>query len=102
MSLDPNLGMVERIATALGPLRTRMVFVGGTATGLLITDPMAPAIRATKDVDVIVEVATHGGYYQIEKALRLQGFRNDTRDCPDKGGYAEGRPSGSLDVEPVA
>ena len=68
MSLDPNLGMVERIATALGPLRTRVIFVGGTATGLLITDPMAPAIRATKDVDVIVEVATHGGYYQIEKA----------------------------------
>ena len=69
MSLDPNLGMVERIAAALGPLLPRMVFVGGT-----------PATRVTKDVDVIVEVATHGGYFQVEKALRLQGFRNDTRE----------------------
>jgi predicted nucleotidyltransferase len=78
--LDPNLGMVERIAAALGPLRERVVFVGGSATGLLITDPMAAAIRATKDVDVIVEVGTHGGYYRFEEALRDQGFRNDTRE----------------------
>ena len=67
MNLDPNLGMVERIAAALGPLRERVVFVGGSATGLLITDPLAAAIRVTKDVDVIVEVATHNGYYQVEE-----------------------------------
>jgi len=77
---DPNLTMVERIAKALGPLRERVVFVGGSATGLLITDPLAPAIRVTKDVDVIVEVATHGTYYQVEKELRTLGFRNDTRE----------------------
>jgi predicted nucleotidyltransferase len=80
VSLDPNLGMVERIAAALGPLRDRVVFVGGSATGLLITDLLAAAIRVTKDVDVIVEVATQGGYYQVEKALRAQGFRNDTSE----------------------
>jgi predicted nucleotidyltransferase len=80
VSLDPNLDMVERIAAALGALRERVVFVGGSATGLLITDPMAVAIRVTKDVDVIVEVATHGRYYQIEEALRAQGFRNDTSE----------------------
>ena len=80
MSLDPNLGMVERIAPALGPLRNQVVFIGGSATGLLITDPMAAAIRVTKDVDVIVEVTTHGGYYRVEKALRAQGFRNDTSE----------------------
>ena len=80
MRLDPNLDMLERIAAALGPLRDRVVFVGGAATGLLITDPMAAAVRVTKDVDVIVEVASQGGYFQIEKALRVQGFRNDTRE----------------------
>jgi len=80
VNLDPNLGMVERIAAALGPLRERVVFVGGSATDLLITDPLAAAIRVTKDVDVIVEVATHGGYYQVEEDLRDQGFRNDTRE----------------------
>jgi len=55
VNLDPNLGMVERIAAALGPLRERVVFVGGSATDLLITDPLAAAIRVTKDVDVIVD-----------------------------------------------
>ncbi len=80
MNPDPNLSMVERIATALGPLRERVVFVGGSATGLLITDPLAPPIRVTKDVDVIVEVATHSTYYQVEKELRTLGFRNDTRE----------------------
>ena len=29
---------------------------------------------------MIVEVATHGGYIQVEEALRLQGFRNDSRE----------------------
>jgi predicted nucleotidyltransferase len=72
--------MVERIAEALGPLRERFVFLGGSATGLLITDQKAAAIRVTKDVDVIVEVATQSAYYQIDEALRAQGFRNDTSE----------------------
>ena len=50
---NPNLGMVERIASALGVLREREVFLGGCATGLLITDPAAPALRTTRDVDVV-------------------------------------------------
>ena len=41
----------------LGDLANEMVFLGGCATGLLITDPAAPAIRVTRDVDAIVEVA---------------------------------------------
>lgn len=80
MRPDPNLDMVERIAEALGPLREQVVFLGGAATGLLITDPNAAAIRPTKDVDVIVEVATHGSYFQVEAALRTRGFLNDTRE----------------------
>jgi predicted nucleotidyltransferase len=72
--------MVERIAEALGPLRERVVFLGGSATGLLITDPTATSIRRTNDVDVIVEVATVGAYYQINEALLAQGFRNDTSE----------------------
>ena len=79
MNPDPNLGMVERIAAALGQLRDRVVFVGGSATGLLITDPLAAAIRVTKDVDVIVEVATHSGYYQsfvLQAKQARQGLRS--------------------------
>ena len=41
-----------------GPVADEMVFLGGCATGLLITDPAAPSVRVTMDVDVITEVAS--------------------------------------------
>lgn len=41
---DPNVAKVELIARALGPLREQVVFVGGCAAGLLITDPTAAQI----------------------------------------------------------
>lgn len=47
---DPNLGMLTLVATALGDLRSSLVFVGGCATGLLITTSRSESIRATQDV----------------------------------------------------
>jgi hypothetical protein len=35
----PNLDLLERAAQRLRPLLPEIVFVGGCATGLLITDP---------------------------------------------------------------
>jgi hypothetical protein len=60
-----------------------MVFVGGCATGLLITDKAAPPIRITKDIDAIVQVMSRGDYYQFSDRLRAQGFSEDTsEDAP--------------------
>jgi hypothetical protein len=59
---DPNLEMLERIAEALGPLRRRVVLLGGCATGLLITDPAAAPVRPTRDVDVIVGTPDRSAY----------------------------------------
>ena len=64
----------------LGDLANEMVFLGGCATGLLITDPAAPAIRVTRDVDAIVEVASRGEYYSLSEKLRILGFKEDTSD----------------------
>ena len=55
-----------------------MAFLGGTATGLLITDQAAPPIRITQDIDAIVETLNHSDYRQLEKRLRKQGFSEDT------------------------
>lgn len=81
---DPNVVMMELVAERLGDgLREELVFVGGAATGLLITDPAQPAIRPTEDVDLIVEAAVRADYVQVEKALRVQGFVNDiSKDAP--------------------
>ncbi len=53
---DVSLAMVRSVAERLGPLRQKAVFLGGAATVLLITDEATPEVRATKDVDIIVEV----------------------------------------------
>lgn len=50
---NPNLQILEAAVEQLGPLADQMVFLGGCATGLLLTDTAAPPIRATKDVDAI-------------------------------------------------
>lgn len=63
---DVSLAMVRSVAERLGPLRQKAVFLGGAATALLITDEATPEVRATKDVDIIVEVLSKSDYYQLE------------------------------------
>jgi hypothetical protein len=66
---NPNLFILEMVTEKLGPLVDAVVFLGGCATGLLITDPAAPPIRATVDVDVILEVASLHGYHRFSNRL---------------------------------
>jgi len=74
---DINIRMIIHVAKRLGNLRDKVVFVGGCATGLFITDPAMPEVRATQDVDVIVEVASRMEYYRLEEELRSRGFKQD-------------------------
>lgn len=55
---DPNLEYLLVVASALHGLCNEIVFVGGSVAGLLLTDPVAEGIRATEDVDAIVEATT--------------------------------------------
>jgi hypothetical protein len=66
--------MIKEVAQRLGPLRERVAFLGGAATVLLITDPAAPEVRPTRDVDVIAEITSRIEYYRLEEALREIGF----------------------------
>lgn len=73
---DPNLTYLRRIAEALGELREQVVFVGGAVAGLLVTDPLADAVRATRDVDAVVD-ADRALFHRIEEALAKRGFARD-------------------------
>ncbi|PKO44046.1 MAG: hypothetical protein CVU30_06070 [Betaproteobacteria bacterium HGW-Betaproteobacteria-3] len=64
----------------MGTLRDQVVFVGGCATGLLITQPLVADARATEDVDAIVEVASLVGYHQLAEQLMAQGFKQTMAD----------------------
>jgi hypothetical protein len=80
---NPNLEILESVVRQLGPLVDKMVFLGGCATGLLLTDIAAPPIRVTEDVDVITEVASLQDYYQLAEQLRARGFNEDqSPDAP--------------------
>jgi len=74
---NPNLAKVELIAAALGSLRDELVFVGGCAAGLLMTDPGAAPARVTYDVDLAVEVAALHRYHQVEAEFSKRGFMRD-------------------------
>ncbi len=59
---DPNRELFERVILLLRPVLDELVFVGGCATGLLVTDPAAAGIRPTKDVDAIADVTSYAKY----------------------------------------
>lgn len=81
--MNPNLDILIQAVEQLRELADEMVFVGGCATGLLITDKAAPPIRITKDIDAIVQVVSRGDYYQFSDRLRAQGFSEDnSEDAP--------------------
>jgi hypothetical protein len=77
---DPNLPLLEAAVRLLQPLLDELVFVGGCATGLLITDPGAGGIRPTKDVDTIVEVASYVEYTNLSEKLRALNLKEDSRE----------------------
>lgn len=70
-----NLNQLVAVCSLLEPLLDRFVLVGGCATGLLITDRGAPDVRATVDVDLIVDVLSRLEYARLEKEMRKLGFQ---------------------------
>lgn len=79
----PNVAKVELVADALGALRERLVFVGGCAVDLLITDAASAPTRVTYDVDLVAQVAALSGYHELESEFSRLGFKRDvSRDAP--------------------
>ncbi len=74
---DPNLAKVEIVAAALDVLCNELVFVGGCAAGLLLSDPAATPTRLTNDVDVVAEVTALRGYHEMEVEFSRRGFVRD-------------------------
>lgn len=83
--------MLKTVAVALGDeLRERMVFVGGCTTALYVTDPITlEGVRATDDIDLIVDLAGYAQWAELLEQLRQRGFTeavDDTVICRMKLG----------------
>lgn len=74
--------MLEQTANALGPdLVAKSAFVGGCVVGLLLTDDYTKEqVRATDDVDLIIDVLNHAAYFHLAEQLRQRGFRESPED----------------------
>lgn len=75
---------LRHVASRLGQLRDRAVFMGGSVVGLLITDPGAPDVRPTKDVDAAVLASSFADTTRLDEELGRLGFRH----CMDPGAPA--------------
>ncbi|KQR71801.1 nucleotidyl transferase AbiEii/AbiGii toxin family protein [Pedobacter sp. Leaf176] len=76
--MHENLVRMKAVSLILKDLEQQFVFVGGATVSLYATDPeLADEVRPTDDVDVIVELATYGGYADLDEKLRSLGFTND-------------------------
>ena len=75
---DPNIETLEIMVHHLGELSNEFLFVGGSTVGLYISDKAVPAVRATVDIDCVVEVINRGEYYATAEKLKARGFREDS------------------------
>jgi len=98
-----NIKMLRTVARRLGPLRKRVVFLGGCATYLLITDTAIPEIRPTLthtiskflDDDLKIRIVT-APYFMATKIEAFYGRGRDdflgSHDMEDIITVIDGRP----------
>jgi predicted nucleotidyltransferase len=70
----------ELVAVKLQKLKgsPRFVFIGGGTVPLHLTELRSPdELRPTKDIDVVIAVATYADYNEISGQLRKLGFKDD-------------------------
>ena len=60
----PNLVMLRDVARRIEPLLPRLAFLGGVVVELFVTDASARPGRATKDVDVVIDLVHYGQYME--------------------------------------
>ncbi|HRZ79075.1 MAG TPA: hypothetical protein P5044_03610 [bacterium] len=58
----------------------RFVFIGGGIIGFLVDDPIAPPVRTTQDIDLVLDMITDPGQELLESKLRAAGFQHDMSD----------------------
>ena len=75
-----NLGVIRKVAHALGELNERVAYVGGAAVSLYINDPAADDVRPTKDVDISLEIASIGELDKLREELTRKGFVQKSED----------------------
>ncbi len=74
----PAVRRLTQVAEQLGDrLRRRVVFIGASLLPLMETEEhVLSGSRATDDVDAVTATTSYGDKFELDEALRAQGFRN--------------------------
>jgi hypothetical protein len=78
--VNPNVVNLMLAAKALGPLKEKVVFVGGATAALYVDPKLQLDARPTIDVDCVVEVSSRVAYQKLEEQMRTLGFSHDTSE----------------------
>jgi hypothetical protein len=79
---NPNLELLRDAAKLLEPLLGELVFVGGCATALLITDKAAADVRPTFDVDAIAKSRPMLDTILFRKDSKSSAFKTTQKKTP--------------------
>ncbi len=86
---DAVLARLTQVVDIIGDLANEFVFLGGSVTPLLVTNPGAADARNTKDIDAIVQVTKRSSFHQVEERLASMNFHLDPQEdvmCRYKNG----------------
>jgi len=75
-----NRKVIHTVATALGTLNDKVVYVGGAVVSLYIDDKAAEDVRPTKDVDISLEIATVAELEKLREDITRKGFKQSHED----------------------
>jgi len=81
MSNHINILRLKAVANILTDFKEEIVFVGGATVSLYASRPELTTIRATDDVDVVIELISTGDFYRLQEKLLSLGFQHD-RNAP--------------------
>jgi predicted nucleotidyltransferase len=74
----PNLALLREVAQRIEALLPRLAFLGGVVVDLFVTEPTARPSRATKDVDVVIDLVHYGQYAETLRDELVQlGLEED-------------------------
>ena len=76
-----NMVMLRDVSRRIEPLLPRLAFLGGVVVELFVTDSTGRPGRATKDVDVVIDLAHYGQYAEtLREELVALGLEEDTTE----------------------
>lgn len=93
------LAALRAVAARLDGLGLAYAFLGGSIVGLLLDKLELTPVRATDDVDVVIEMVSQARYAEVEAKLRALTFDHDMRPGAPRCRWVLGNVT--VDVMPV-